>query len=121
MAMESQMEGEQFPMNLNEQIVRPLLANAYLIGLFFIPIITMRLFAEEKRTGTIELLVTSPIRDVEIILGKWLAALLMYCSRLGFTAINLIFIFRYGQPDWKPVAIGYLGMILQAGGLLAIG
>ncbi len=51
------MRGEQFPMNLNEQVLRPLLANVNVIGLFFIPLITMRLFAEEKRSGTIELLV----------------------------------------------------------------
>jgi hypothetical protein len=63
--MESQMRGEMYPMNLNEQVIRPLLANVGVIGLFFIPMITMRLFAEEKRSGTIELLVTSPIRDGE--------------------------------------------------------
>ena len=72
--MEMQMRGQSMPMNLNEQIIRPLLSNVSVIGLFLIPMITMRLFAEEKRTGTIELLVTSPIRDLEIILGKWLAA-----------------------------------------------
>ncbi|MDQ6758401.1 MAG: ABC transporter permease [Acidobacteriota bacterium] len=121
MGMESQMRGQPMPMNVNEQVIRPLLSNVGVIGLFLIPIITMRLFAEEKRTGTIELLATSPIRDIEIILGKWLAALFMYCSMLAFTALNLIFLFRYGNPDWKPVAIGYLGMILQAGALLAIG
>ena len=112
---------KRMPMSVNEQVIRPLLSNISVIGLFLIPIITMRLFAEEKRTGTIELLATSPIRDYEIIIGKWLAALLMYCSMLAFTAINLIFVFRYGNPDWKPVAIGYLGLILQAGGLLALG
>lgn len=121
MGLDSQMRGQSFPMNINEQVIRPLLSNVGVIGLFLIPIITMRLFAEEKRTGTIELLATSPVRDMEIIIGKWLAALLMYCSMLAFTALNLIFIFRYGNPDWKPVAIGYLGLILQAGGLLAIG
>src|ERR1700751_507460 len=78
MDMEAQMEGEQFPMNLSEQCVRPFLSNFNVIGLFFIPMITMRLFAEEKRSGTIELLVTSPIRDLEIIVGKWLAALILY-------------------------------------------
>ena len=66
-------------MNVNEQIIRPLLSNVSVIGLFFIPMITMRLFAEEKRTGTIELLATSPIRDLEIIVGKWLAAMVLYC------------------------------------------
>src|ERR1700675_5210792 len=67
--MESQMRGQMFPMNVNEQIIRPLLQNVSVIGLFFIPMITMRLFAEEQRTGTIELLVTSPVRDLEIVLG----------------------------------------------------
>src|ERR1700693_2255791 len=60
--MEAQAAGETFPMNINEQMIRPLLSNISVIGLFFIPMITMRLFAEEKRTGTIELLATSPIR-----------------------------------------------------------
>ena len=121
MGMEEQMRGQAMPMSLNEQIIRPLLSNASVIGLFFIPMITMRLFAEEKRTGTIELLATSPIRDVEIILGKWLAALTLYASMLLFTALNFAFLFKYGNPDWKPLAIGYLGLLLQAGGLLAIG
>jgi len=119
--MEMQMRGQSYPMNINEEIIRPLLSNLAVIGLFFIPMITMRLFAEEKRSGTIELLVTSPIHDLEIILGKWLAAVLLYCCLLLFTALDFIFLFRYGNPDWKPLAIGYLGLLLQAGALLAIG
>lgn len=121
MGMESQMRGQAMPMNINEQIIRPLLSNTSVIGLFFIPMITMRLFAEEKRTGTIELLTTSPIRDIEVIIGKWLAALGLYACMLAFTAANFGFLFKYGNPDWKPLAIGYLGLLLQAGGLLAIG
>src|SRR6202171_221548 len=119
--LEMQMRGQSMPMNLNEQIIRPLLSNVSVIGLFFIPMITMRLFAEEKRQGTIELLATSPIRDVEIIVGKWIAAMSLYACLLLFTALNFAFLFRYGNPDWKPLAIGYLGLLLQAGGLLAIG
>lgn len=121
MGIEAQMSGEDFPMNLNEQVVRPLLSNLNVIGLFLIPMITMRLFAEEKRSGTIELLATSPIRDFEIIVGKWLAAVLMYALMLLATVPDFIFLFKYGNPDWKPLAIGYLGLLLQAGGLLAIG
>ncbi len=120
-SMESQMRGQSMPMNVNEQIIRPLLSNVSVIGLFFIPMITMRLFAEEKRSGTIELLVTSPIRDSEIILGKWLAAVSLYACLLLFTGLNFAFLFRYGNPDWKPLVIGYLGLLLQAGALLAIG
>ncbi|MBZ5698271.1 MAG: ABC transporter permease [Acidobacteriia bacterium] len=120
-SMESLMAGEPSPMNINEQIVRPLLSNINVIGLFFIPMITMRLFAEEKRTGTIELLATSPVRDIEVIVGKWLAAVLLYAVMLLSTMLDFAFLFKYGNPDWKPAAIGYLGLLLQAGGLLAIG
>ena len=121
MGMESQMRGQMMPMNLNEMIIRPLLSNVGVIGLFFIPMITMRLFAEEKRSGTIELLATSPVRDIEIIIGKWLAALSLYACMLLVAAVNFAFLFKYGKPDWKPLLIGYLGLLLQAGALLAIG
>jgi ABC-2 type transport system permease protein len=121
LAMEAQVEGEPFSISVNEQIVRPLLSDINLIGLFLIPMITMRLFAEEKRTGTIELLATSPVKDYEIILGKWLAAVLMYSIMLLSTMLDFIFLFKYSNPDWKPLVIGYLGLLLQTGGLLAIG
>src|ERR1700676_4930771 len=73
--MEMAMMGQSQPMDLNDYVVKPLLSNISVIALFLIPMITMRLFAEEKRSGTIELLLTSPLRDWEIILGKWKAAL----------------------------------------------
>jgi ABC-2 type transport system permease protein len=104
--MESQMRGQMMPMNVNEEVIRPLLSNVSVIGLFLIPMITMRLFAEEKRTGTIELLATSPVSDVEVILGKWLSAMVLYASMLLLTAVNFLFIFKYGHPDWKPLVIG---------------
>jgi ABC-2 type transport system permease protein len=119
--MEAQMRGGMFPLNVNEQVIRPLVGNVSVIGLFLIPMITMRLFAEEKRSGTIELLVTSPIRDFEVIMGKWLAALFLYAGMLLLTALNFAWLFRYGNPDWKPLAVAYLGLLLQAGVLLAIG
>jgi gliding motility-associated transport system permease protein len=119
--MESQMRGAMFPLNVNEQVIRPLVSNVSVIGLFLIPMISMRLFAEEKRNGTIELLATSPIRDSEVILGKWLAALMLYGAMLLLTAINFVWLFRYGNPDWKPLLVAYLGLLLQAGALLAIG
>ena len=120
-SIQSQMSGRSFPMNLNEWIIRPLLSNLNVINLFFVPLITMRLFAEEKRTGTIELLATSPVRDIEIILGKWLASVVLYACLLLFTAVNFAFLFKYGNPDWKPLLVGYLGIFLLAGALLAIG
>ncbi len=118
---EAMMSGQMFPMNLNERVIRPLLSNISVVGLFLIPMITMRLFAEEKRTGTIELLATSPVSDMQVILGKWSAAVVLYGGMLLLSAVNFVFLFKYGRPDWKPLAIGYLGLLLQAGALLAIG
>jgi ABC-2 type transport system permease protein len=120
-SFQAQMMGRGFPMNINEQIIRPLLGFASTVALFVIPMITMRLFAEEKRTGTIELLMTSPVRDIEIILGKWGAAMALYTSILVVSAANVGILFAFGQPDWQPVLVGYLGLLLQGGTLLAIG
>jgi ABC-2 type transport system permease protein len=120
-SMESAMQGQAFPMNINEWIVRPLLSNVNVVALFLIPMITMRLFAEEKRSGTIELLMTSPINDIEIVLGKWLAAVGLYSIMLFVSLLHMSILFRYGQPDWRPMAVGYLGLLLQGGCLLAIG
>ncbi len=109
------------PMNINDFIIRPLLMNVSVIVLFFMPMITMRLFAEEKRSGTIELLLTSPLTDTQIILGKWLAAMMLYVCLLLITALNFVWLFRYGQPDWRPVLVGYLGLILLGAAFLGIG
>jgi ABC-2 type transport system permease protein len=119
--IQTAMMGQSAPMDLNELVIRPLFGNVSVVGLFLIPMITMRLFAEEKRTGTIELLVTSPLTDLEIILGKWLAAMVLYAAMLGLSALSIVILFAYGQPDWRPVLVGYLGLLLQGGCLLAIG
>ncbi len=85
---QAQMMGQAQPINLNDMIIRPLLGFASTISLFLIPMITMRLIAEEKKTGTIELLLTSPVRDIQIILGKWFAAMLLFLCILGVSASN---------------------------------
>jgi len=117
----SQIMGGSQPMSVNEFIIRPLLGFAGTLSLFLIPMITMRLIAEEKRNGTIELLLTSPIQDLSIILGKWLGAMLLYLLVLGMSLPNMALLFAWGKPDWKPVLVAYLGLILQGGCLLAIG
>src|ERR1044071_3818525 len=106
-SIQSSMMGQGPPMNVNEQVIRPIFSNISVIGLFLIPMITMRLFAEEKRTGTIELLVTSPVRDLEIIMGKWLAALIMYAAILAISAVDIGVLFAFGKPDWRPLLVGY--------------
>ena len=118
---ESQMQGQSFPMNVNEQVLAPLLSNISVVGLFLIPLISMRLFAEEKRQGTIELLITSPIHDTEIVIGKWLSAVLMYGALLVVLLADVSFLFLYGNPDWKPFLTGFLGVLLQGACILALG
>jgi ABC-2 type transport system permease protein len=119
--MRQQMGGGAGPMSINDYVVAPLLGNASVVGLFLIPLISMRLFAEEKRTGTIELLLTSPIHDWEIVLGKWLGAMVMYICILLVAAANVALLFAYGSPDWRPILTGFLGLLLQGGTVLAIG
>ncbi len=117
----AQMMGGGPTMNVNDQIIRPIFGFVGTVSLFLIPLITMRLFAEEKKNGTIELLLTSPIEDLGIVLGKWLGSLLLYAFALGTSLVGIGLLFAWGKPDWKPVAVAYLGMLLQGACLLALG
>ncbi len=108
-------------LNVNEMMVRPLLLQAGIVVLFFMPMLTMRTFAEEKRSGTIELLLTSPLSDWEIVLGKFLGALSLYAVMLALSAVNFIWLFVYGNPEALPILTGYLGLLLMGASFLAIG
>jgi gliding motility-associated transport system permease protein len=108
-------------MNVNQMLVSPLLVNATVILLFVFPLITMRTYAEEKRSGTIELLLTSPLTDLQIILGKFLGAMLLYAAMLAVTLIHVGLLFLYGNPEWKPILTGYLGLLLMGGCFLSVG
>jgi len=121
-AQYAQMYGQEAPpMNVNDMVIRPLQYTTGVLCLFLVPMITMRLFAEEKRSGTIELLMTSPVTDVQVIVGKFLAALMLYMAMLGITLLHFLVLFRYGYPDWKPMAAGYLGQFLLGCCFLSIG
>lgn len=109
------------PLNVNEMVIRPLLLNTSVISLFLAPMITMRLFAEEKKTGTIELLMTSPITDIQLVLGKFFSALFLYAVMLALTMLYLTVLFRYGNPDFRPLVAGYLGQFLLGACFVSIG
>jgi ABC-2 type transport system permease protein len=85
------------------------------------PLLSMRLFAEENRAGTLELLLTSPVRDWEVVLGKYLAALGVLALALGLTGVYALVLAVVGQPEWGPILTGYLGMFLFGASLLALG
>jgi ABC-2 type transport system permease protein len=108
-------------MNINQQLIRPLVQNVTILVLFLMPMVTMRTYSEEKRSGTIELLLTSPVTDWQIILGKFLGAMLLYASMLAVTSIHLGLLFYYGRPEWKPVATAYLGLLLLGGCFISVG
>ncbi len=108
-------------MNINQQVIRYVLQNASVIILFIMPMITMRTYSEEKRSGTIELLLTSPVSDLEIILGKFFGALGLYIAMLAVTLLYMAILFVYGNPEWRPLVAGYLGLLLMGGAFVSIG
>lgn len=122
---ESSVRGGQFggppTANVNNDLIRPLLQNASVLVLFLLPMVTMRTFSEEKRSGTIELLLTSPVTDLEITLGKFFGAVGVYVGLLASTLVPMAILFALGTPEWKPLASGYLGLLLLGSCFLAMG
>jgi ABC-2 type transport system permease protein len=108
-------------MNINQQMIRLLLQNVTVLLLFVLPMITMRTYAEEKRSGTIELLLTSPLTDFQIIMGKFLGALALYALMLLITTVHIGLLFVYGKPEWKPILSAYLGLFLMGGCFISAG
>jgi ABC-2 type transport system permease protein len=108
-------------MNINQQVIRYVLQNASVIILFIMPMITMRTYSEEKRSGTIELLLTSPLTDIEIILGKFFGALGLYIAMLACTLLYMAILFYFGNPEWRPLVAAYLGLLLMGGAFVSIG
>ena len=113
--------GAAQPVNVNEQMIRPVFQNAMVILLFVLPMITMRTYSEEKRSGTIELLLTSPLTDLQIIVGKFLGAMGLYAAMLGVTLVHMAVLFAFGEPEWLPVLTTYVGMLLMGGCFISVG
>lgn len=124
MAGAQQMEFGGGPkLSLNEYLIRPVFHNMAVVALFIAPMLTMRLFAEEKRQGTMELLATSPVTDLQIVLGKFLAALSLYALMLvtGLVHLGVVWSFATTPPEWKPVATGLLALLLFGACFIAMG
>lgn len=105
----------------NEASLRIMVKNTSVILLFFLPLLTMRHFADEERSGTLELLMTTPAPISAIILGKWLSTLfLCFLLCIGFVIFPLILDF-YGNPDWGVVISSGLGMLMCCSAFIAAG
>jgi len=108
-------------LNITDSVMRPLFTNMSVVLLFFMPMLTMRLFAEEKKSGTMELLLTYPVRDGEVLAGKFLAAGALYVILLGLTLVYPGLIAYFTRIEWGPILTGYLGLVLAGATFLAVG
>ena len=107
--------------NLNEMVIVPLLHNMAVLLIFIVPAITMRMFPEEKNSGTYELLLTSPVRVGEIVLGKFLGGLALVLLMVALSGLFGLLLVRYGNPEVPMMLSGYLGLALMATVFLALG
>lgn len=101
--------------------LQPLMYNVIVTLLFFTPLLTMKLFAEERKMGTLEILMTKPVRDFEVVLGKFFAALSFYALMLATTLVYVGIVFQYGSPDVGPIITGYLGLLLVGASFISLG
>ncbi|MFH1140687.1 MAG: ABC transporter permease subunit [Chloroflexota bacterium] len=105
-----------------EASVRGLLLNSvFFLMTLLPPILTMRLLAEEQKMGTLELLLTAPVRDYEVVIGKYLASFAILSVNILFTLFYVAILFRYSSPDPGPIFSGYLGFLLYGSAALAVG
>jgi ABC-2 type transport system permease protein len=109
------------PVDVPGIVTRNLFGTLSVVMLFMIPMLTMGLFAEEKKRGTIELLLTTPVGNLHAMLGKYLATLTFLMIMLGSSFVTISGLFVYGDPELKPILGSYLGLFLYGAALLAVG
>jgi ABC-2 type transport system permease protein len=116
-----QLQGTAAQINLNDLVFRPTFYSLAIVLLLVLPMLTMRLFAEERKLRTFELLMTSPIGINEIVVGKFLSVYLIFLGLLALTGLTPVTLSLYSSFDWDPVLTGYLGLALLGGLFLATG
>jgi ABC-2 type transport system permease protein len=123
MTMQSARFGTPFQMDVPSAVLRNFFAVLGSLLLFLLPMLTMGVYSEERKRGTMELLMTSPITDAQIVLGKFLASLSLFSLMILPTACYQVFLFLYSdpRPPWRLILVGYLGVLLLGSVLLAIG
>jgi ABC-2 type transport system permease protein len=117
----AQMGQEAQPIDVPAYITQSLFRTTTVILLFIVPMMTMGLFSEEKKRGTIELLLTTPVGNLQALLGKYLASLTFLLILFASSGITISALFVYSRPDFKPILSGYFGLFLYGAALLALG
>jgi ABC-2 type transport system permease protein len=120
-SMQAIQNPELMGLNLAEMVMTPLFGNMTVVMLLMLPALTMRLFSEEKKSGTYELLFTYPIRDVEVLLGKYLAALCVFTVMIGLTGTYQVILLYFGRNELSVVLAAYLGLFLMGASFLSLG
>lgn len=108
-------------LNLIDGVMRPLFGNISILILLLLPLLTMRLLAEERKQGTFELLLTFPVSEVAAVGGKFLAVLTVYTVMLACTFLYPVMLLIFAQPETGPILSGYLGLLLMGCSFIAIG
>ncbi len=108
-------------LNLSHMVIKPFFGDISIILLLILPLVTMRLYAEEKRSGTIELLFTYPISDASVLAGKFFATLVVLLALLAGTLPNMIILESMADLEWGIIVSGYLGVFLMGAGFIALG
>ncbi len=108
-------------LNLNDYVIAPLMHNLSIVLVILVPMITMRSFAEEKKSGTYELLLTSPLRTGELVLGKFLASFFFICIMIGLTGVYPVILLVFGNPEIGVMVAGYIGLLLIATVFVSMG
>lgn len=111
----------QGQLSLNQSVIAPFFSTINIILLLLVPLITMRLFAEERKNYTAELLFTSPLRAYQIVLGKYFSSLALFLAMLLIGALNIIALSVYGTLDMGPLLSGYLGIFLIGASFISVG
>ncbi|MDD2919125.1 ABC transporter permease subunit [Rhodoferax sp.] len=93
----------------------------YVLSILLVPVLTMRAFAEERRSDTLELLLTTPIAEVWIVLSKYIALMVVVLSIYALSSVYALLLGWLGEPDWGPILTGYATLVLLASLLVSVG
>lgn len=113
--------GSNVILNITEAVIRPVHSNYVFVLLIVVPLITMRVFAEEKKTGTLELLIAFPLRYIDVVVAKLISAFVVVGVALLLTALFPLVVAYYGRVEVEPVITSYIGLLFVALSFVAVG